>query len=47
MLIPLIKKLISKSSLTEDQKIIILAVIKDKTVKAYVGKDTIKIFVKK
>lgn len=47
MLISLIKKFVSKSNLTEDQKKIILAVIKDKKVKAYEGKDILKIFIKK
>ena len=48
MLINLIIKLVNKSSLTEDQKKIILATIKDTTVKAYeTKKDILKVFIKK
>lgn len=51
LLIKLIKKLVIKSNLTDDQKKIILATIKDKTIKAYDCKnnkgDILKAFIKK
>lgn len=38
---------IFKNILTKDQKKIIFAVLKDRNIKAYEGKDIIKVFIKK
>jgi hypothetical protein len=38
---------IPKNILTKDQKKIIFAVLKDRNIKAYEGKDIIKVFIKK
>ena len=38
---------IFKNILTKDQKKIICAVLKDRNIKAYEGKDLIKVFIKK
>ena len=46
-LIKLIMRLVNKSGLTEDQKKIIISVIKDNNVKAYDGNKILKVFIKK